>query len=386
VNQIASQNKRDIYPAALHGIFSFVTSASNFFLPIFFSENLGFTGAQIGALYAMQAITGVLAAFPAGWGNDRVTSRSLVATGLAVQSAAFILMATVKPFPIYFLVFFFWSMAFNLYRISMDVQVLKTDQGAGFAKRILIFQALRFSGLAIGTAAAGYFLAHFDFRVCLLAIAAACFSLTIFAKNLSPTPVAKPDLTEYSGDIRQPKVLLFALWFFAFSLHWGAEMTCYGLFLRQEMHLSLIGVGWYMAGEFGAMALCFFVLLHYRQAFERRSIRSIAIVGLVLSAIGSLGMLIHPVEISFVFRMAHGVGDALILLILYLRISRLFAIERMGGNTGFLNLAAMLGLCSGALIFSPVGDHFGYATPFWISGILLFVLAFPPMFLRRSPR
>ncbi len=386
MKQIANQNQRDIYPAALHGMYSFISSASNFFLPIFFSEELGFTGVQIGALYAMQAITGVLASFPAGWGNDRVTSRSLIATGLAVQSATFILMATVKPFPIFFLVFFFWAMAFNLYRISMDVQVLKTDQGVGFAKRILTYQVLRFFGLAIGTAAAGYFLAHFDFQACLLTIAAACLVLTIFAKTLSPTPIAKPNLAEYSGDIRQPKVLLFALWFFAFSLHWGAETTCYGLFLRQEMHLTLIGVGWYLAGEFGAIALCFSVLLRYRKAFERWSIRRIAIVGLILSAIGSFGMLIHPVQVSFVFRMAHGVGDALILLIFYLRITRLFEIERIGGNTGFLNLAAMVGLCSGALIFSPIGEHFGYATPFWISGILLFVLALPPMFLRRAPR
>ncbi len=382
MDRTPDQNKRDLYPAALHGAYSFISSASNFFLPIFFREQLGFSGAQIGALYALQAVTGILASFPAGWGNDRITSRSLVATGLAIQSASFILMALIKPFPFYFVVFFFWAMAFNLYRISMDVQILKTDHGEGFAKRVLTFQAVRFSGLALGTALAGYIIAKFDFRFCLFAMAAACLALTVFARLLHPTPVAKPDLKEYGADIRQPKIILFALWFFAFSLHWGAEMTCYGLFLRNYLHLDMVGLGWYMTGEFGIMSVCFFTLLRYRRVFQRQSIRSIAVTGMLLSALGSFGMLAHPPQLSFAFRMIHGVGDGFILLILYLRVARLFEIERMGGNTGFLNLAAMAGMSCGALIFSPVGDHFGYSIPFIASGILLTLLAVPPMFLK----
>ncbi|WP_264861300.1 hypothetical protein [Klebsiella pneumoniae] len=41
-------------------------------------------------------------------------------------------------------------------------------------------------------------------------------------------------------------MLLFAIWLFLFYLHWGAEFTSYGLFLRENLRLSLLGMGFYM--------------------------------------------------------------------------------------------------------------------------------------------
>ena len=88
---------------------------------------------------------------------------------------------------------------------------------------------------------------------------------------------------------------------------------------------------------------------------------------------------------SFFFRLIHGVGDALIFVIFFLGIFRLFRIERMGGNTGLMNMTTMLGMVAGSLIYSPIGESYGYGVPIWISGVLTLLLI-PPLLLKRFNR
>ena len=49
-------------------------------------------------------------------------------------------------------------------------------------------------------------------------------------------------------------MLFFAAWLFLFTLHWGAEATSLALFLRHNLGLQPLGVGTYMAGEFGVIS------------------------------------------------------------------------------------------------------------------------------------
>jgi len=374
----------DQFPALLNGAFMFFTAATNFFLPIYFKDELGFSGGQIGLLFAAQATTGVLAALPAGLGNDRLSSRLLVALGLLFQGVTFALMAVFHSYWVFFAVFFVWALAYNLYRISFDVQVLKACQGVGLSRRMLIFQLYRFLTLAAGTVLAGYLLTNVSFSAALIATALACILLSALAMRLEPTPLARLRLADYTADLRRPEVLFFALWMFLFATHWGAEYTCYGLFLRNGLGLSLAGLGVYMTGEFAMIAIVFLVLLKGGRTFDRPRLTRLAIWGLISSGVGQIGMIFQPVSISFAFRLLHGIGDGLMFVILYLGIASLFVVQRIGGNTGFVNLAAMLGLVVGSLIFGPLGERMGYDVPLWSSGVITMVLALPLM--RRSKK
>ncbi|MCL4235720.1 MAG: MFS transporter [Deltaproteobacteria bacterium] len=367
----------DYAPAVINGVFSLGTSAANFFLPLYFRDQLGFSGTQIGALFATQAIAGVLAVLPAGLGNDRVTSRTLVGASLIVQAIAFTALAMVRSFPVYLLVFFGWAVGFNLYRISLDVQLLKTDQGAGVERRALLYQFVRFGGLALGTAGAGYVLARIDFRGALMAMALVCAALALTAFALVPVRVARVRFADYRADIRRPNVLLFAGWFFLFATHWGAEYTCYGLFLRENLGLSVIQIGWYMTGEFAAIVVTLAVLLARRVALVNGAVRRFAVAGLALSGVGHIGMSVTGPLVSAAFRMIHGAGDGLIVVVLYLGLARLFHVERAGGNTGFVNLAAMAGLVAGSLITGPIGERYGYQWPILASGVMILALIVP---------
>lgn len=378
---IENATRQDVIPAAMNGVYSLVTSMTYFFLAVFLRDQLGFSGTQIGALFAAHAIAGVVSVLPAGLGNDRVTSRALVAIGLAAQGLAFMLMGTVKTFPIFFAVFVGYAISFHLYRLSMDMQVLKTREGGKVPRRVVVFQTLRFFGLTTGTAAAGYMIASLDFSRMLIAVGLVSVVLAVAAKVLEPTPIGKVSLRDYKADISRPRVLLFAGWFFLFASHWGAEHTCYGLFLSKNLGLGWIGMGWYMAGEFFAIVICYAALIRLRPIFDRAAIKWMTIAGLIASGIGHLGMPVSSPWVSGAFRMLHGAGDGLITIVLYLGIAKLFHVERLGGNAGFINLAAMAGMVSGSLIYGPMGERMGYHVPIIVSGVLILALAVPVFFL-----
>jgi len=353
----------------------FATSVTSFFLAVFFKEKLGFSGSQIGVLFSIQAITGVLVTFPAGMGNDRVSSRALIAGSLVVQSVFFFLMGTVKAYPLYLLIFFVWNSANMLLRLSIDVHVLKNEQGEKTASSLGWYLTWRFFGAFVGTIVAGFLIKYLDFEVTLFMAGAFIFLLLFIVKGLEARPLSKVKLSDYTADFSNPTVLFFAAWTFMFSTHWGAEMTCYGLFLRENLRLDFTGIGLYTGGEYLIMALTFaFVAIKYR---PDTSLWHYAVWGLAASGVGHIGMIFEPVWLSFTFRLIHGVGDSLVFVLFYIGIFKLFKLERRGGNTGLMNMTTMLGMIAGSLIYSPLGETKGYAMPLWISGALTLLLILP---------
>ena len=375
-----SKTRTDHLPAIIAGLFTLGSATTVFYMPVFFSEELKFSGAQIGMLFALLAVCGVLASFPAGLGNDRITSRTLIGIGLSVQAAILILMGYVRSFPFFAAIFFIWALANNLFRISLEVQLLKTDQGTHTGRRFGNFAAIRFFGLALGTVLAGYLLALLDFRYSFYFVAVMCLLLLWAVRLLPPTKIAQVRLAEYRADFSNPRIILLAIWVFIFCLHWGVEHTCYSLFLRHEFRLPTHLLGWYMSAEFFAVVLAAFFI--GRRIKQNGPLLDYMIVGVLLSGIGHIGMVYPPVYWSVAFRAIHGLGDGLIIVIFYLGLAQLFAVERVGGSNGIANLAMMLGMVTSALIAGPAGERFGYGLPIWISGFLLIALTLPLLWIR----
>ncbi len=371
----------DWLPGVLYGVFMLANAPTGFLLPIFFAEELHFSGNQIGILFALQAITGVLASFPAGLGNDRVTSRSLAALALVSMGIGLVLMTIVKSFTPYIAVFFLWAISNNLFRTSLDVQVLKTDQGDRTGSRLGLYHGGRFLGLTLGMIGGGYVLSKLDFSRGLIVIAVVSFLMTMFVLQLAPTRIAPVRWADYRADFSDRRAFYFAAWLFLFATHWGPEQTCYSLFLRQDLHLNLVQIGWYMSGEFAAILATFALVAN--RFNQTKHMSRYAIAGLFFSGLGHIGMVIPWVTPSVAFRVVHGVGDGLIMMVMYVGIARLFEVERLGGNAGLINLAAMAGSVFGALVAGPVGERFGYALPLWISGVLTLLLMVPIVFRGR---
>lgn len=372
-----SADRRDLLlPALIMGAFTLVSATGNFFLTVFFRDDLGFSGTEIGILYALQAVAGVLVSLPAGLGSDRFLTRHLVALSLLVQAIGFTLMTGVEAFLPFAAVFLLWNLANGAFRLSLDIHVLKWDDGVRTPQRVSLYQAARYGGFAVGTAAAGHVLGLVGFRAALLLTAGVTGVLALASRTLPPTVIRPARMAEYRGDLRAPGVAFFFTWIFLFSTHWGAEFTSYSLFLREDLGLSLGEMGWYMAAEFVAMTVAF--LVHGRRARVAERLRGVAVFGLVLSGLGQVAMTLtgDPV-VSCACRFVHGLGDSSVLLVFYLGVARLFVPERLGGNSGMINTMTMLGMIAGALIFGPLGEARGYALPLLVSGLLTACLAVP---------
>lgn len=353
-----------------------IISITCFFLTLYFKDTLSFSGNQIGMLYSIQAITGMLAALPAGMGLDRISSRTIAVAGLMIQAVSFVFMGLVQSFLVFAGVFLIWTLSSWVFRMSIDVHVLKTLDKELPAHQIGIFQAFRFAGLAIGMLIAGYAIRFLDFSVSLMAAGGFCFLLTLPAFFLPPTSVGRIWLSDYKKDFSNRAARLFSLWMLLFATHWGAEQTCYGLFLKYDLNLSTIGMAWYIGAEFLAIVLT--MLKAPRYMHQESSILRIALFGLLTSGIGHIGMIVPWVWLSVLFRMLHGIGDGCMLLIFYFGIAKLFPTEHLGGNTGIVNLATMIGYVAGAMLYGHFGEVFGYGHPLWISGVTT-ILLIPPL-------
>jgi len=375
------------WPGVLVALVSAATSMANFFLPVFFRDGLGFSGTEIGLLYALFSMTTILAVLPVGWRNDRTSPRWLIAAGLTLIGAAGFGMAGVKTFLPYLFVFFLYGLGISLFRISIDTLVFKTSESRTAGERWGSFNAFRMIGVAMGTIGAGYVLAVWGFPGGLRLLAALALASLAITPLLLPVKVGFPRLHEYLQDLRAPGILGFLLWLFLFSLHWGAELTSYGLFLRKNLQLPLSGMGWFMAAEFLALTLtCLWAGPRSDRGMKQSSL---AIAGLVISGTGQILMCVPVLWLSLPARCLHGVGDGFIVIVTYLGIARLFDQTRVGGHNSTVALIMMVGTFIGSLLFGPLGEKLGYAVPLIATGALVGLLALPVWYAAgrtREPR
>ncbi len=381
----ANQWQRTTWVATLLiAAFTCCTSVCGFFFTVFLKESHGYSGLQIGLLTAIQAVCGMLAAFPAGLGNDRFTSRALAGISLLVAAVTLPIMAGLPLFPAFSVFYAIWALSVYVFRLSLDVQVLKGGNDQGTSQRLGLYHAGRFLGACLGTIGTGYLIRLIDFESTLWVVGGGSLLLLPGVLFLSKTPVGKRRLSDYRADLSNRDVLWFAAWLFLFCTHWGAELTSYPLFLRGELGLSLVEMGWYMSAEYAAIIAA--LLFSARPLREPENFRRFLVFGLLASGAGMIGVIARPVALSVCFRTLHGLGDGVMMLVTYLGIARLFAIERIGGNAGFINLVTMLGLVGGALFFGPLGERFGYGLTQWVAGSVLLVLTIPFLVLRAPER
>ena len=361
---------------SMWGAFALATTA--FFMPVYLKK-IGFSGAQIGSLYAAFSITSIVTSFPSGLASDRFYARNLIVLALVLMGAAAWVQSLVTSFLLFGAAYLSWGLGQNLFRVSLDALLLKTlPQKVG--KTYGIFNGLRMLGFTLGGLSGGLLLGRFDFVFTLRLVGTLYFLLTTYWFILPKNIPVKFGLKTYWEDFRTPRVLFFAFWLYLFYLHWGAEFTSYGLFLRENLGLSLRGMGLYMSAEFAMVGIASY--LNGLRLEKGASLHQLAGLGLFCSGLGHMGMIIEKVPVSLAFRLLHGFGDGTIMVLSYVGIAKLFRLERIGGNSGLITLSIMLGSFTGSLIFGPLGEHYGYQWPLFISGAITLALI-PLVYLPR---
>jgi MFS family permease len=350
----------------LSSSFALAGGVASFFMPVFLKESLGFSGAAIGLLYGGLSVTSLVSALPAGVCNDRTGSRLPLAAALLLSAAAVAGLAFSRSLWLYLPLYLLYGLAGNVFRISADSLFLRDIRDAG---RFGLYAGTRLVGVGLGTLGGGLLLARLDFPQTLVLLAALSAALCLFCPLLPRGGGCRStQLSGYSDDFGKPAALFFAAWLFLFTTHWGAEYTSYGLFLRRGLGLGLAGMGYFMAAQFAVIAAAAWgagLLLRSGMSPER-----LLATGLLTSGVGAVITVYPDLAVSFIFRAVHEVGDGLITVIMYVRITELFKSQRIGGHLGMVQFVTTAGCFCGSLLFGPIGESFGYWMPLAASGLI----------------
>lgn len=351
-----------------------VLSCVYFLLPLYLSGTLHFSGAQIGLLYALLNLETLLASFPVGVFADRYPARTLTRLGIAGTAASLWVLAGIERFGPFLLIYLCFGLGLQFFRQSVEIALFK-EKNPDLTHRFGVFNAMRMGGMMAGALGGGVLFYFLNFPVTLKFFAVGLLLLLLPTGRLPLTTGVRTALFEYGRDFLTRPVLFFAAWLFLFTLHWGAEATSLALFLQHNLGLAPLGVGTYMAGEFGVISLT--VYLYGRFWAGRLQPLTFLALALLLSGSGHIFMTYPHLPWSFAWRAVHGLGDGLILMETYTTIARLFHVERIGGNASLITVVTTVGTFAGALIFGPLGAAYGYQMPLIISGAIS--LALVPM-------
>lgn len=352
----------------LASLFDFCRLAVAFYLPLYFRDTLQFSGVQIGVLFGLASLVSLVTILPIGISNDSIVPRHMVMMGLLFSMVFYGILGFVgAAFFAVLVLFLMREMGQGLFNQSINALIYKTVQSHQKGAFFGTYQFFISIATGLGMIFGGAFLMTYNFNRLFLLIGVILIMLIVMACFLPRVDHAKVALLHYRDEIVRPHILLFITIFFLFALHFGAENTSYGLFLSETLHLSRLHMGYYMATELIFLALSALML---GRSFDQSkiSLQSILILGLVASGIGHIGMTYPAVFVSVFFRGIHGIGDGAMFLAMRLGINRLFKIESVGGTSSLVALAMIIGGFVSSLIFGPVGAHWGYSVPLFLSG------------------
>jgi MFS family permease len=354
-------------------IFAFSTRLLSFFLPLHF-DNLGFSGFEIGLFFAVFALAGIVSAFHTGLWNDRFDSRRLMIIGVVFFSIYLFTLSLTTSLILICIAFFIGGLGNRIFGLSADSYILKNvDKRKGF--KLGFYDAIRSFSASIAILIAGYMLITFNFSNMLLISALIILIPIVIISFLPKTQVSFQEIKLYVKDIMHRRTIIFLSLLFIFTLHWGVETTSYTLFLKNNLGLSTLQMGLFMAPPIIGLGLfAIFIGNKYDKGLSHKNIFFIAFL---LSGFGLFMMaLFSDPYISFIFRIIHELGDGAFVVFMLVGTSEYFPKARLGGGYGFVMLTMVVSQMLGSLIFSPLGQFYGYHIPHLIAGLLIFLAGF----------
>lgn len=350
--------------------YSLIIASTFFMMPIYFQTELGFSTTKIGVILAAMSITALISMLPSGISNDFITSRKLAISALSLLIISIGSLNITSSFFAILILMVLIGGSRELFRLSLETFVFKTNEINSMPQTLGNYHGPRMLGLFGGMIIAALMLNKTSFREFFLAIGFTLLIPLSLSFFLPDSPISKSSSQEYKRELIRPSILIFMLFSFIFTSHWGAEYVNYGLFLSNNLHLSNSESALYMAVEFFLIGITVPLFGRYYRKFRLEYITTTAIL---LSGIGHILMVNDNIIISVIFRGIHGIGDGLLIIISYMIIAENFSKERIGGLNAAINVVMMAGMLTGSIIYGYLGDRFGSGISLIISGIITII-------------
>lgn len=349
-----------------------------FFLGIHFAA-IGLSGAEIGLIFAIYSITNLISILPSGLFNDNSHSKTLILISLilsGIRLLGYSLTTSLLPLAI---LSFFGGIGTALYKTSSESLFHKLTNKKEVSKKIMIFQGTLYTSMALAMAFAGYLLEiNYTFNNLFIGIGTFFIIAGIAAQFILPkNDTIKIELLQYKKDIWQKKVLALLFIILIFTLHIGAEVTSYGLFLKKNLLLSSLETGIYMGTAIFFMGISVIFINKY---FKKITPKGVFLGGLLISGIFHILMVTENQTLSLLFRTLHEIGDSAVFFSIYFIINQFFDLRRVGGLNSIALLTTSIGISIGSLFFGPLGETYGYDVAMVGGGVtilLAFIVSLP---------
>ncbi len=351
-----------------------------FYFPLIFLD-FGFNGWQIGILFSLFTVTALLFTLPTGITNDIFSIKKLIISGFVILFGFYFSLSLTKNFFIYLLLFFIGGLGVNITETSLNSLILKikTDK---LGKKIGIFSSFAYFGIVIGTLLGGFLLTSYNTFTIFRTTSYFFLLLALISLLIPKTKTVKFELLHYKKDLLRKTVLLFIFVLFLYSIHWGAEAVALSPFLEKNLGLNKIGIGIYMA--ISVTFLCFATYITGVKTDKKLDVKKALYLGLILSGTCHILMTYPNLFSSILFRIIHEVGDGIVQVLMFIGITRLFHIDRIGGSASFVLTVMITGQFLGSLIFGQIGYKLGYHIPLILSGILTLTAFLLALYQRKS--
>ncbi len=364
-------------------MFGFIVPVLLWFLPLHL-DAIGIPGWQIGILFSLSTIFGLLAAVEFGILNDIFSSKFLIIVSLmilALATAGFVFAQRIWLLAFIFMLLGLGRTLFSESMNSFEFRKLRQNKGINMGA----YFSSEAIGVGLGLFAFGYILSLLNFNKLFIICALGLLALPLLLIKFTNTKGISAPMKVYLNDFHKFDVLVFLATIFLFTLHWGAESTSYALFLKYNISLNLFHVGVFMAIPFFPLGLS---AVGTGWLVDRGwDIKKLFIGSALLSGLGYFAMSLstNPL-VAQLWRIVHELGDGAFGVFLLIGVMKLFSRERMGGDAGMVYFVATLGAFVGALVFGALGDWYGYRIPGIVSGaIAIFVgLLWIPLLRRKN--
>lgn len=358
----------------------FIAAMVNY--PQFLTHECGFGEAFAGTLVGLLAISNLIAIFPLGLISDRLSPKRIYQVSQVCLFVFFILLAFVKNRWIMVLLFVCGGIGFSASRIMLPVLYYKYLPQKRRSANVSVFLCIGYLGFSLGGFSGGLSQGYSVYYPFFIAAGMSLF-LILWTFLLPDSKPEKIRVLEYVNDILNRKVLALILVFMLTGIHFGVEQYGFPKLIREGIGISSRNMGMlylYIGLMLAGMAFIVKKLLgKYLKHFLYFGI------GLIISGVFQWSIfLADDFSSLLMIRLAHVVGDAVVLLMSGVVVASIFPGARMGGNVGLVMLVSACGQFGGILLagfFIDISDRLpsegmfsGYAASFTLSGIIMILV------------
>lgn len=348
-------------------LFYFAARISFFYIPVYLNYT-GLTGLEIGVLVSLSSFAALIGFFPSGVLNDRKSVKRPLLISFFLLSSFYFGLTVLDGFAQLFALFLFGGVGLKVGSNCLRNLFLKSRADKK-GEKLGRYQLLSNLGVGLGVASFSLLVTLFHFNIVFCAIAVFFLLLGFLLFFMDDLETSPTKIHEYKADFMRKEVVFFSAILFLFTMHWGAESTSYGLLLTEDLGLSLAKAGHYMSFSLVFMG---FSAYFFGKRLDKKSVKvpDLMFFGMFFSGLTHVLMVNENVWLSFLARVIHETADGAFHIAMLFWITGSFDFRRVAGNASILMTVTVLGEVAGSIVFSTIGDIYGYSMAFILSGFL----------------